>query len=118
MPAAQLDQSAQVAWLIAVVNLPASQTAQVRSAVAEPLLVMCSPAMQLVWETQVVAGLLSWSQVPCSHGTAGLVAPWQYCPGRQAVQTAGAVEVAAMVWMVPAGQSVAARHDIWFFELE
>jgi hypothetical protein len=71
VPAAQVAQSAQVAWLFSVVNLPAAQTAQVRSAVAEPLLVMRSPATQLVWATQAVAGVLSWSQVPSAHGTAG-----------------------------------------------
>jgi hypothetical protein len=77
VPALQVAHVLQLLALVPVLYLPAGQVAQVRFVVADPAAEMYWPALQVVLETQVVAGLPSWSQVPAAHGTSAAVPPAQ-----------------------------------------
>jgi hypothetical protein len=114
LPAGQTVKAAQLGAFAVEVNVPAPQSPQVRSVVALPGVSTYLPGTQVVKVTQGVAGEPSSSQVPAGQVTGGLVPPLQEAPAAQAVQPAGVLLVAGVVWYVPGAQAAAAVHSATF----
>ena len=117
-PAAQSVQAVQLAASADVLNDPPAQAEHIRSLVGVPSATMYDPGAQTIMGTHGVAGLLSSSNVPGAHATAGAVPPAQYSPATQAWQTVGAVLVPAAVCTVPAAHVPSGEQLDWLGALE
>jgi hypothetical protein len=98
LPAWQTVNGAQLSAFSVEVKVPVAQSPQVRLVVGLPAVRTYLPATQVVRFTQGVAGEPSSSQVPAGQMSWGLVPPLQELPAGHAVQPAGVLLVAAVVW--------------------
>ena len=98
VPAGQTDQAAQLEAFSVDAKVPVAQSPQVRLVVAFPGVRTYLPATQVVRFTHGVADDPSSSQVPSGQVTGVLVPPLQNVPEAHAVQPAGVLLVAGVVW--------------------
>jgi len=112
LPAGQLDQGAQAAALVAVLNDPLAHDVHARSLVALPSEPTKVPGKHEVFAEHGVAALRSWSQVPSAQPTGSASPPGQYWPATHEVQIVAEVEVPEPVCAVPAGQVPCAWHEV------
>lgn len=79
-PGGQVLHGLQALRLLPALKLPAAQLRHSRSSLGLPALLTNWPVEHKVCDTQLVAALASWSQVPGAHGTLGALLPAQYVP--------------------------------------
>ena len=118
VPAGQIDQAAQAAALVTVLNDPLAHAAHARSMVALPSAPTKVPGRHVVFAAHGVAALRSWSHVPAVQVTGSASPPGQYWPATHAVQIVAEVEVPEPVCTVPAGQVPCAWHEVWLLLAE
>jgi len=114
VPSGQMAQTEQTVALIVVLWLPLGHGVQVRSAMAEPALLTKLPGPQSVFLIHSVAGFPSWSQVLSRQGTRGAAPPRHNSPATHVLHSKPDISGEASCLTVPAGQSVACRHTLWF----